>query len=983
MNPLLQSIQEGLKQTFNPPQIAPPDISKPPEVTLPPSFKQGTDAAKTAGTAFLNVLNKAFEAIDYGVGTALQAPTQISYNLLAGGDQPLLTAVKATDIAGKAASTLLGEKARVPTEIAAGLFLPPFGAGSLLKVPKLADITKFSEEAAKLTEAGSIALRAEQSFPGLSKETALKLGEMFKGETDAKKIFSTLQQSLKGATRERGFITSVKETLPKVGAKIEGGRYTMRPTEPLAIAAKNLVRLNPIEAELRAVSQTGDDSIAIAAELLKRYDEQATKLARIGRTIESNALLDKAAELTTQVAKNLTNAGRYVQAASILARSTPEGIVRFVSKEIQKFNEEVATGKRFGKPLQGISGAERKQLMDEWNAIRKMDDPDKKAQAIDAFTKKISDRIPSPLINKVLAVWKAGLLTGVKTSGLNIMSNTGNFFAEIIKDIPAALIERTTHALTGGKFGAPTIGLTLRGFGSGAKEGFTKGLRYLKTGYSERNMLDKIDVRRVSMGTSQFAKAIQKYEETVFRVIGAEDMPFYYGMKTHSIISQATASGKSLGLKGKELDKYVNELIQNPTDEIIKYATYDAEVATFQNSTVLSKMSEFANRYPAIQFILPFIKTPSAVAMQVVNYSPLGLSKPAWRIIKGIRTGHFNQRLFAQEAGRSFTGTGALWLGGEMYKNGLISLTYPSSATERNQWELEGRIPNSINMDGNWRGVAVLGPQGILLLLGGQFAKAYEESGSVTEAMLQATASLGNTMTEQTFLKGTNELNEVLNDPYAHGVNYFGGFIGSVIPTIVSDIARAADTSERRIGEGSVGGLFDRLYARIPWVREQMLEPKITSLGAQKPTAEWWQTMFDPSRPSKASKEPVVLELRRLRDVGFNATPTKLGKGKKGYASLTPAQNTDLWVLAGTQLNKVLKQLIQAPEYDRMTDEQKQKVIQQFSDIARTRARASILASLTSGLSGGQLKLELKKHKDSGLLTEGVFKEYMRHNPQL
>ena len=134
--------------------------------------------------------------------------------------------------------------------------------------------------------------------------------------------------------------------------------------------------------------------------------------------------------------------------------------------------------------------------------------------------------------------------------------------------------------------------------------------------------------------------------------------------------------------------------------------------------------------------------------------------------------------------------------------------------------------------------------------------------------------------------------------------------------------------------------------------------------------------MADPTRPSQATNDPVVAELKRLADAGFKATPTLLGD-KQGYPkALTPAQNTELWVRAGTLLKGKLDSLIQTPQYAAMDDEQKKKAIDMFTDKAKVIARAEMVVSLTNGMTGDQLKNELSRLKAGGLLTKEVFNQY-------
>jgi hypothetical protein len=256
------------------------------------------------------------------------------------------------------------------------------------------------------------------------------------------------------------------------------------------------------------------------------------------------------------------------------------------------------------------------------------------------------------------------------------------------------------------------------------------------------------------------------------------------------------------------------------------------------------------------------------------------------------------------------------------------------------------------------------------LVVGGYYQQALKETGSHWSALASAAAGGGKVLTEQTFLKGVNPIVDALTDPKRSAAGFVSGLIGSVIPTLVSNVARATDGKERR-----TPGILDRAQSRIPGARG-LLEPQIDVFGQENPTESFLETMADPTRPSTASNDSVVTELRRLSEAGFQSTPTLLGD-KEGYPdALTPEQNTELWKRAGTLLKGKLDRLIVAPQYAEMDDEQKQKAIDQFTDKAKVVARAEMVAQLTLGMNGEELKKELSRLKAGGLLTKEVLSKY-------
>lgn len=783
---------------------------------------------------------------------------------------------------------------------------------------------------------------------------------------------------LRPKKNERRFITRTRAMDPNMDQFLKG-EMTPRSTDELAAYADDIIEKNIEEATRIAKEGVDDKAVAVASRLIDRYVNAAGEATD---DAVRTKMWEAASEIANDAAKNLTEHGRAIQAATLLGRTTPEGMVRFAAKTIQNHNESVRKSKNplertignlFGnrtgnalKEVPELTGEQAENIVKRMKEIEDITDETQRAMKMKELTDEIQSYLPSSLYKKIVTVWKAGLLTGFKTTGLNVASNTAHFLTEIAKDVPASMIDRVVSLATGKR----TLTMTTKGTPKGMVEGAKKGWQYWKTGFDERDIGAKLDYHKVNFGNSKLAKAIQKYEETVFQTIGSQDQPFYYGAKMRSLASQAMAQAKNQKVKGEAKKQFIENLLQNPTDEMLKYAVLDAETAVFQNKTSLGKFAREFQKLPGGEIILPFGKTPSAVATQIVNYSPVGVAKT---IIQNIGKGKFDQRLFSQGVGRGLTGTAVMAIGAALYKNGLMTLGFPTSEKERKQWELEGKTPNSIYWNGAWRNVGVLGPAGLATIVGGHFQNGLEETGSVIGGIAQGAAGFGNTMTEQSFLKGINSAIDALKDPERSFSGFASSLAGSIVPTIVADFARATDTVER---DAQTPGT--RLKSRIPGLRKG-LQPKVDTLGNKVKTQGFMTTMFDPTRPGNATAregdKAIVEELRRLADAGYQTTPTQLGPNK-GYESLSPEDNTLLRRAAGQTVKEAIRTVMNNKAYATLDDEQKQKMIDKRVDVAKVEARANIVIKATAGLKGEELKAKLAQMKEEGLLTKEVFKKY-------
>lgn len=794
--------------------------------------------------------------------------------------------------------------------------------------------------------------------------------------------------------RERGFLSRVKKITPELETRV-AGQYVPRSTDRLAIKARNLIGddimlAERVLAKKIARREVDDKMVAVGAELMSHYNALAaaakTKSIREG-------FFQKAADVANELAPELTRAGRTVQAAAIYGRLTPEGILRFSARQIQKYNEEIEGVPPLVRRLQGLpdkipplTGKQVEKLMEEARRVKAMPDGEEKALAWQALHREIAKLTPTPLMNKVISVWKAGLLTGIKTSGLNIASNLFHGVSEIIKDIPAAGFDIAMSLITGQR----TVAFTLRGLGRGATEGFGKGWRYFRTGLDERDVGAKLDYRIINFGDSPAARAIQAYEQTIFRFIGAQDQVFYYGAKARAIQSQAIAQAMNKKLRGGAAKRFIDDLVANPTDDILKNAADDAETAVFQHITELGRLGGKIQRLGggAGEVVVPFAKTPAAVAMQILNYSPVGIVAGLGKAILHYKDLAKVQRQVAHALGRGVTGTAVLGLGAWLYGKGRVSLGFPKDERERNRWELEGIEANSIKIGNKWRRAHILGPAGLMIIWGGYVRNLYEDTGSATaaaratEAAVGSVAGMAKTFTEQTFVRGIESALGLITDPernWQRAASVLAGPLGpSVIPTIVSDVARATDPYQRAVGRIEtpldITPFSERGMARIPGLR-QRLEPRIDVAGQPVETpGSPLEIMIDPTRPVEAKTSPTIAELARLSAAGHRVIPTDLGD-KHGYRSLTPEQNTWIRQDAGQRLFRALDELFASEHYQKASDEDRAGIIEDFTRKARAGARARLLKEVLYGSGAPQgeaLAAKIEELQADGVLTQDV-----------
>lgn len=692
-------------------------------------------------------------------------------------------------------------------------------------------------------------------------------------------------------------------------------------------------------------------------------DTIATIKALDGKGGEAN--WQQASDLTNHLSEHLTAAGQTVQAARLLSNRTPEGMLYGARKALNKAGIE-------------ITPALQKALQDKVNEIKSLPEGEGKQYKIAELAQMVNKEIPSSFADKAVSVWKAGLLTGIKTQTGNILSNLTNIGLKTASNPIAATIDQGLTVLGKSEVGKK-LGLTgersktftLRGDATGAVEGIQKGWKSLKTGIDERQLEHiKFDTKQVNFGKSIGGRAAQRYVDTVFGLMGAADRPYYYSQLRNNLHDLAKADAINKGLKGAERESHIQKFIKDPPTEAFQTATNAAEKSIFANDTALSKIAGGVRNAvqdkplasAAVNVIMPFTKVPSAVITRMVDYTPVGAVKTLVGAIKDVKkTGVLDQRAFSEGMAEAGVGTGAIFIGHQLAQNGLMTGNYPTDPTEQELWKLEGKQANSIKVGGKWLSMNYASPAGQLMQTGAQIHEAQKQGQGGAGLLGTAAAGTGKTILNQSFLQGVQGPLDALNDPQRSASKYIKQQAGSVVPTLVGDIAKATDPNQRQSNS-----VPDAIKAKIPGLNQTLL-PKQDAFGRPlaRPSSSV-NTLVNPFRPSDVKNPtPLTSELQRLQDAGVGVMPDPSQKTLtvgKDKIKLTPQQLFDKNNKVGSQVLDAWNKITTDPGYSKLSDEEKQKALRNsLSDINAVQ-KADFVATNRQDLFGG-IKLTKDQRK--------------------
>ncbi|TWO98888.1 hypothetical protein EUA78_00520 [TM7 phylum sp. oral taxon 351] len=734
----------------------------------------------------------------------------------------------------------------------------------------------------------------------------------------------------------RKFIETVLENAPPkdfrqaVEESNGKGKYNVRNTESLWKQAVEEVAKDPLGAFKDIEDARSDKAIAKGIALAEYFKAQ-------GDNASSSAVYIKLAERATE-------AGRKVQALSLIKKSTPEGMLMNISRQIDAYNNLQDKRGRFAKDKIILDDQTRAYWYQRLQEIYEMPTKTKEQErtkkiAMGQFNKEVSKIFPSKKWDKTMAIWKAGLLSAPTTHIRNIVGNTANLIGETLSNIISVPTDFVASKFTGTR---STTFKGTKGYGRGLAEGWKTAGDIMHTGVdTSGDVIAKYDSKDVHFD-SKLGKGVQAYTDTIFRALNAADKPFKQGMFESSIDSQAYAMAKNKGLKGKEAKAYAEKLIKNPTVEMQEAATMDAEMATFQQPTALGNAIRGAknkggNVGKALDVLTPFTQVPSAVADQAVNYSPLGLVKAVKQfgdVKKAINAGLSEaqimqlQRKAVKQTGRFFTGATLIGAGVILAKNGMLSGAAKDNE-ERRQWQAEGKMENAVKVGNDWFSLDSIAPELLILNAGGQLYKDLRNSNDIGVTLAKSGLNVAKQFTEQSYMTGLKSGLDAVTDPEQSVGKLFGSLATSAIPNAMKKGAQSLDDKQRQ-----VNSLEDSLKASIPGLRNTLPQKYDIYGRPMQNDMGFLETLFSPVRRTSIKENNLTNSIDALREKDSdydkiipNRPPKTVKIGDENH-TLTAEESSEYQRLMGELTSKYMQgKGFNDESFKKLSDDDKIKIL--------------------------------------------------------
>ncbi len=796
-------------------------------------------------------------------------------------------------------------------------------------------------------------------------------------------------------------------TLEDMGTKTRRFTETARNVPGMPEEYRKAVKNNP-NSQYQPVSN--QETLEKAAEIIAnnenieqdfiKNDLRFAEDTAVGELLIKKALEEgdfkKANDLTAELAIKLTNAGQVIQAAALIKRMTPAGMLLYGQKQLNNVSRTIRKeNESFYNKLQEqgiinkdgtieLTEDESKQIVENMKKVEKMEDGREKDILVGKTMAIISNKIPSTALEKVASLRRSGLLLNLKTLSRNVGSNATMSVLEAFKDIPATALDALVSLATGQRTTKlPSIKAYWRGFGEGAKNAAqdvylgidtssTKNGKYeiSKKGkaFKRENTYKEIlklykDGKAKEATKATFKRLLSDYEDTSTFMVDGTDKPFWVGRFETELKRQMDLAGL----------KYGEDL---PTTEMLEIATEEADYTTFKNKTKISDvfagMKRTLNAGKAIGAAdalgLTFTNVPGNISSKVIDYTignPKQMIKELYNLAS--KNGKFNQRKFVDGLARSITGTGAITLGALLIKEGILRGSNDDDEDIANMEQAMGLQENSINVSAlkrylkgedtalqegdefytfDWNQ-----PFAATWIMGADIYKAIQNDESAVWAGVKSAvnqiADMSSISTVSKLLRGYSG-----EDIAQNVAGVLLEFPASFIPTIFNNIGQYTDEYSRQTKDATslVKTSINKILNKLPGARET-LEKKVDTLGQDviqyKDGNDFMSTFVDPGYSSTYKPTELQKELLDVyKETGKNSVfPTRVNNSityQNESKKLTSKEITTYQKTTGQYAKETMEAIINTPYYDTLDAEERASLFSKVVEESNFIGKASV-----------------------------------------
>lgn len=500
--------------------------------------------------------------------------------------------------------------------------------------------------------------------------------------------------------------------------------------------------------------------------------------------------------IQNQVSGLTAEAGRALQSFNIVAKS---------AKEQERMIKEA---------LDAGGGAENSRVLA--GQLAQLEHP----HQVNSFVKLATGANTRAMIYEA---WINGLLSSPATHAVNVLSNS------LVAGWSVG--ERKVASLIGGGLDVqniPTGETTAQFFGmvQGAKDGMRLAWKALKSGEPE-DIVTKLEVQgrkaitgenlNLSGTPGRFADFLGEAVRTPGRFLTAGDELFKSIGYRMELQAQAFRQASSEGLQGEELARRINEIVENPPENLDLAAIDASRYQTFTKPLEEGgqALQNFVTKTPAARLIVPFIRTP----VNIMKYA--GERTILAPVSKNVRA-EINAGGARRDLALAKIATGSMVMAGaaDYTLSGQLTGGGPTNPTMKARLRETGWQPYSIKIDDEYFSYSRLDPVGALIGIAADVSEiiGQTEDADALDLATSAVIAVSQNVTSKTYLSGVSEFFEVMSsvspDPEQRNKRakrWVERFAGSLVPSGVAQLERAISPELE-----ATQGILEKLRSRIP-----------------------------------------------------------------------------------------------------------------------------------------------------------------------
>ena len=507
---------------------------------------------------------------------------------------------------------------------------------------------------------------------------------------------------------------------------------------------------------------------------------------------------------------------------------------------------------------------------------------------------------------------------------------TSDFFDKIAEfSVAAKLWNPTTHLVNfGGNalrmatdvaitsiVSPATIGADI----AGARVGLSQGLKNVFKALTDEGYASQLSKYIEEGGTAPaIGGKLGQWIRTPFRALGAGDELF------RAIAFQRSLYRQAYKLAGKD-KKGMEDLLKNPTLDMLEKATEQSKRLTFQEDMgeITRTINDF--RTPAnfqtktakmgsliLRFFLPFLKTPTNLLKQAVDFSPFGGVKNFTKIKEAAKAG--DTETVGRLIGESVVGTALAAFVVLETLDGNITGGAPKNPAEKDRFYREKKLPYAIKIGGNWYQYKRVDPfSSVVGLVSDAVTLARDEK----IAMGSLVHTLINQMSDKTYLSGMADFMKLIaGEPWEREYVLKSMLLGATMPSFIGHTARSIDPIVRKTGT-----IVERIKSQIPFVSES-LPAQVDVLGEDIERAnKGLNYFFNPIQSEIAEIDPITKHLMDI-DKTLSIPQDYFSRDGKKY-ELDAETYSRYAKEVGTKLKDGIEKLMRDASYQQLSADKK------------------------------------------------------------